>query len=389
MKQRYRIRLGGLIYIAIAVFIGMAALNTQTNLLFWVFGIMLGGLIVSGLLSGAMLRGVQVERSLPDHGTVDEPLAISYELRNRRWWLPVFGLTIEERRWSPRDALAGPPLAWLLHVGPRRQVRAAAVAWPSRRGTLRLDRIAVTTSFPFGIIRKSSIVSQPAETPIYPRIHRLRGDLFHAMGVGESALRRRGDRAGGDEEFYGVREYRYGDSIRRIDWKRSAHVGELVSREMTQPTPFRLMVLLDLRPRPQRSAEEVEQAISLAASLVCAVVSEGTEVGLAVEGAGAPFLPPRRSRWHRTQLLHALAAIDLNAEQAVRHSPLRISGQWIVVHAGLADLSIGPGGAVHLTARELPRYLAPEEQGAESGPAGAVLHEGLSSRRMREAPAWT
>src|SRR5207244_4101326 len=50
---------------------------------------------------------------------------------------------------------------------------------------------------------------------------------------------------GGDDEFYGVKEFREGENPRSIYWRRSARTGVLVSKEMTQVSPPKLLLLVD------------------------------------------------------------------------------------------------------------------------------------------------
>ena len=45
--------------------IGIAAVNTGNNLLYFVLAMMLGAIVVSGILSERNLRGLWVERSVP------------------------------------------------------------------------------------------------------------------------------------------------------------------------------------------------------------------------------------------------------------------------------------------------------------------------------------
>ena len=52
-------------------------------------------------------------------------------------------------------------------------------------------------------------------------------------------------RRGGQDEFYGVKEYRRGENPRWIYWKRSARTGTLVTREMTLVTPPRILLLVE------------------------------------------------------------------------------------------------------------------------------------------------
>jgi len=48
--------LTGLVYCSMMMFMGLAAVNTQANLLFGVFGLMIGVLLIAGVISRAVLR---------------------------------------------------------------------------------------------------------------------------------------------------------------------------------------------------------------------------------------------------------------------------------------------------------------------------------------------
>ena len=197
------------------------------------------------------------------------------------------------------------------------------------------DQIVVSTTFPFNVIRKAVIFIQPQQALIYPHLYRINRRLLNRLSNVEVAGRHQTDRRGGYEEFYGLREYRPGDSLKMIDWRRSAKAGEMVAREMTKPAPPRMMVLLDLsEPEPDHEAaaglirksrrkrnspaEESrltahqlreEQSISLAASLICDGYLHGYQVGLAVKGPPCPIYPPHHSLPHRARLFETLARL--------------------------------------------------------------------------------
>src|SRR6476620_5298340 len=79
--------LTGLVYCSMMLFMGLAAMNSQANLLFGVFGLMIGILLVSGIVSRFVLRGLEVGRGLPEHGVVGQTLTVTYEFSNRkRFW---------------------------------------------------------------------------------------------------------------------------------------------------------------------------------------------------------------------------------------------------------------------------------------------------------------
>src|SRR4051795_2066177 len=88
--------LTGLVYCSMMMFMGLAAVNSQANLLFGVFGLMIGVLIVSFSIGRLVLQGVQVARSLPDHGAVGRPLTITYEITNSKRFWPSLSVTLTE-----------------------------------------------------------------------------------------------------------------------------------------------------------------------------------------------------------------------------------------------------------------------------------------------------
>src|SRR3954454_10773470 len=72
----------GLVYCSMMMFMGLAAINSQANLLFGVFGLMIGILLVSGVISRLVLKKLELTRVLPEHGVVGQPMTVSYEFSN-------------------------------------------------------------------------------------------------------------------------------------------------------------------------------------------------------------------------------------------------------------------------------------------------------------------
>jgi len=354
-------------YVLVSFFIGVAAFNSQTNLLFWIFGLMMGGLLVSGVVSGGAMMGLSVQRILPDHAAVDEPLVIRYELTNRKLLLPCFGLIVSELDGNQKHALRGRPQGFVLHVGPRARVQGEAMGFARRRGPVQFDRIEVATTFPFGILRKSIIISQPGRVVVCPKLMRLSRRKLAGICSRDVAGSQASGESGGSEEFYGLREYRPGDSIKLIDWKHSARANDLVRRELTRLTPPKLSVLLDLRNPEEPSTAAVELAISFAASLICDAHLAGFEVGLEVAGVECPSFGVHPSRMHRTRLLHALGELDLGRRCSI-WSPTTLHARdvaWVVVHPGAVDPSFGPARARHVGAADVEQWRADAAPSAE------------------------
>ena len=105
------ISMAGVIYCALLMFMFLAAMNTQANLLFGVFGLMIGILAISGVFSRIVLRKLAVRRNLPKHGVVGEPMTVYYEITNGKRLLaqPVGGAGGIGRSRQVHPAAAGLP----------------------------------------------------------------------------------------------------------------------------------------------------------------------------------------------------------------------------------------------------------------------------------------
>lgn len=353
-----------LFYVALAITILIAAMSSQRNLLFWVFGVLTAGLVLSVVLAFWSMRGLEIRRLDPQHGAVGEPLNVRYVVRNRKWILPVFNLHLEDQPVDTRQGwqrLMKPARAWIMHVGPGDSVHGDAVFWPRRRGEAQFLQLRAWTTFPFGLVRRRIKVVQDQHTLIFPRLYELRRGVLDAVTPIGILGTRISQHAGAGDDYYGLREYRPGDSLRHIAWKRSAQLGQIVCIERTNPSPPKIRVTLDLRtpteqlrigPDERLTRRQLEeQAISLAASLVHAAHESGYEVGLSLPGTGMTSIAIRRSRWHVNKIMAALASIDLDARRVIDAMPNLLDAE----RAGL--VVIHPDRVTPLTSREDVLYL--------------------------------
>jgi uncharacterized protein (DUF58 family) len=381
IRRRYHVGLPFLLYAALTLLVAMAAANGGSNLLVWIFGLLTAALLLSGFVSGGMIMNLRARRLHPGHGLVGEPLVMQYAVTNRSRLLPAFNIHLEERpvegRGDWRRLMSHAP-AWVMHVGPRQTVHGEVMFWPHRRGEARFGELRLRTSFPFGLIMKSATRLQEQRVLIHPRIFALKpgvlGSIAPPAGMGTEMT----PHAGSGSDYYGLREFRPGDSMRNISWKRTANRDSLVSIERTRPAPPRLRIVLNLT-QPTGSippaddgteARDLEErAISLAASIVHAADLGGYETGLTILGSGQPPVPVKRSHWHRNRLMALLAAIDLDAP---RQAPLveRHAGAdraaVVAIHPDRVDVAVAGTDAWHFTAHQVEHLTAPEPP-----PAGA------------------
>jgi len=305
----------GLVYCTMMIFMGAAAVNSQANLLFGVFGLMIGILIITTAINWVMPRRLLIARNLPENGVVGEPLAFSYEVRNQKEFWPSLSVTISEL--DSLDAFVRQPHAYLLHVAPKQTATIPAELIPKRRGLHQLDRFQTSTSFPFGFIKRAVERSQTDTLLVYPPIGIVSGKLLTLFQSAERSGSSMRPRRGGMDEFYGLKEYRTGENPRYIYWRRSAHTGTLISKEMTHVSPPRLLLLVDTcvgsAPDSQRRAN-VERVIAMTASIIDKSLAMGLSLGMIARSSGWVHVPVNRGKRHRRELLHILARLPLNTQ---------------------------------------------------------------------------
>ena len=164
------------------------------------------------------------------------------------------------RRWA-RFLIA--PLA------PGESARAAYRLPTDRRGIFDLGPMELTIEDPFGLAARSCESAPATRLTVYPRVDAVpplpmtRGNDPHAGADHPTAL------AAAGEDFYALREYQTGDDLRRVHWKATARLDELMIRQEEMPWQGRATVLVDLR-RQVHSHESLELALSAAASVVSA-----------------------------------------------------------------------------------------------------------------------
>ena len=79
-RHGFAFTLSGAAYIVVCLMVGLAAANNQINLLFLIFGILMGGMVVGGVVSTLTLGGLRAVRKLPESAMVGQAILMAYEL---------------------------------------------------------------------------------------------------------------------------------------------------------------------------------------------------------------------------------------------------------------------------------------------------------------------
>ena len=312
LKPGVDISFAALAYGIIMLIIGLAAVNTQTNLLFGVLGLMAGVLVIAGVLSLVMVRRIGIRRQMPEFLAVGRADTLTYRLSNSKRFWPSFSVSLGEL--DGCAAFEHQPYAYMLHASPGATVDVRTRILPHRRGVYELNRYQVSTSFPLGFIKLAAVAEQKDTIVVFPALGKVHPRVLMMCQSAENIGSPMRPQHGGQDEFYGVKEYRLGENPRWICWKRSARTGELVVREMTRVSPPRLMLLVDTASDGASHTDlpSIERSIAMAASLASHALEQGYPVGLCAWNDGWLQLAPRRGKRQRLDLLTALARLPRN-----------------------------------------------------------------------------
>jgi uncharacterized protein (DUF58 family) len=313
----YEVTRAGVAYLALALVLGLAGLNTGNNLLYVVVSAMLAAFVVSGIASALVLRKLELEFNLPGYAFAGKPLLARAILRNPRQWLPSFSITLvpPKRRkpgvhWQP-SVFAFPPhrspeRQWLRlpdlilkrsDEKPRPPIMEGSIYFPyipaghslsatmdlrfPRRGVYQQAGFGLATRFPFSFLTKTRRLPLAKQLMVFPSVEPT-DELFEVLplitGEFESFVRGRGF------DLYRIRNYGPEDSARHVDWKASAKAGSLLVREFTREDERKLRIVFD-NPAPDVVTDVAyERAVSLAASLAWHFAATQAQLSFAAPG---------------------------------------------------------------------------------------------------------
>lgn len=299
--------------IGIALLLGAAAVNTGNNLLYLMLSLVISVISVSGLLSEANLRDLEVRRRYPREVVRGEATPLRIEVWNDKKRASLH-IEVGEVLDAAEDAEV--KSGYLLHLAAGETGQAFGALRALRRGPIATSGLQIATGYPFGFAKKARLFDDPAEFLALPEVAPLPLPWRGAIDHGASEMSRR---VGVGDSFAGLRDARVGDPMRDIHWKVSARRGRLIAREW-QAQANRVAIVRFLHVAPTRSTagapcapESLDAGCAAVAGLCDALLRAGFAVGLqTLDGAVAPAADPGdsgeillRLRRHLAQLLPA------------------------------------------------------------------------------------
>ena len=336
--SRRRFTRAGLCAVVALLATGAVGADVENTVSFQSFALLLAMLLLAVGFSFRFRGKFSAHRLLPRIGTAGLPLPYRVRIKNLSPNVQA-GLTLLENLADPRPSFAdwlGFQLAEGKRVRPFRfsqtrsrnpfrranlseaeippllpngEVEALMQIFPLRRGILHFAGVTVARPDAFNLFRSFIKVSAPQNVLILPRRYALpplalpgaarfqQGGVALATNVGSS------------EEFVALRDYRHGDPLRHIHWRSWAKTGKPIVKEYEDEFFVRHALVLDTFDQEPNS-EVLEEAVSVAASFACTILTQESLLDLLFVGNQSYCFTAGRGLAHADQMRESLASVN-------------------------------------------------------------------------------
>jgi uncharacterized protein (DUF58 family) len=198
---------------------------------------------------------------------------------------------------------------------------------PLRRGVLQFGGVTLARPDPFGLFRGFVRVPLVQTTLVLPKRYPLPAIAMPgAMKYQEGGVAMASN-IGRSDEFVSLREYRRGDPYRHIHWRSWAKIGKPIVKEFEDEFFVRHALVLDTFIDDPRS-EAFEEAVSVAASFACTLITQESLLDLLFVGPQAYCFTAGRGLAHADRMLEILASV-----RVCPHEPFEKLEHLVVQHA--------------------------------------------------------
>ena len=289
------------------------AFFSGSDSLFYLAYVLAGLVILSRLWVPRALRDVHSVRRFCPRAFHGEEVAVELEVANRGRW-PILWLALHE---SLPVSLHVPNFerrVVSLAAGERVSIRYALQC--ARRGYYRLGPLQLRSGDFFQLAPEGESTGAEDVLVVYPKIMAL-PSLHLPSRIPLGSLPTRTQFFEDPSRFFGVRDYQAGDSLRRVNWRSSAHLSRLQVKRFQPAVALRTIIFLDLNADAYAVSSRAyaeELGCTIAASIAARLMELRQQVGLTllacdeVSGSTAvQQLPLGRGREHLMRLLEMLA----------------------------------------------------------------------------------
>lgn len=369
----------------IIIFNLLIALRTSLGFFYFFFFLLVANLIVSfaWLAIEFFLSELHFIRHLPVQIEEDDYLEVEVRLKNKSF-TPLFNFILTDELPCAEPFLKR-RLILVSSLASRSSLNLNYQCLCPRRGKYRVGPFSLYLFDPWGIFFIKKTYHIYSELYVYPRIFNIKrfppltkGNVPW-FGIDTSRV------SGDEHDFFGVREYKPGDPIKRIHWLSTARKSSLIVKEFQQRAFFSASIIFGLE--KDRNFGEGKQTVSeytikIAASIANYLSQSGTSLELIARAGEMIHLPSNKGPEHLDDIFRALATAQ-PAARAGLGAVLDQYADFIPANTTLISIMLDEDW------RYIPRLLAMEKRDISLIPvvliASSFFHHSAGERVIKNA----
>ncbi|MBN2025672.1 MAG: DUF58 domain-containing protein [Actinobacteria bacterium] len=329
-KRNSRWTVRAALALAVAVALGLLAYLTSNAL---VYLPALAALILTAmdyafcLLSTGDMDRIMVSREAPAYAEEDDLVEVKLEVYNPAGRINhltiVDNFAAESAPYRKRKIAVGS-----LAAEEKTTLSYGAVCY--RRGVFDIGPLEVRREFPLGLFKNRRIIDERCFIKIYPHLYPNRGFHLVAGGTRERVGLNTIDKSGLSNDFFGVREYRPGDSRRLIHWKSTARHQILMVKELEMPADLDLTAVIDLDSAAWSGDDKYntfEYAVKIVGAVSEEVLAKGYDLRIVALGNGPRQLEIKGGRREFPRVLDFLAGLKQTGSRHIFETLLTLPKQ--------------------------------------------------------------
>ena len=334
--------------IALTVFTFAAAWNRELNLLYIMFALLAAAVILSHILPRLSLRTIGASRKIQAIAFEGGEVAIEVTVQNRGW-MSRYMIEILDNIPAAEPQLQH-PMTFVASL-PGRSIRKFSYKLLCyKRGLYQVGPVTIQSGYPLGVsFPRKRMPADSSSVLVYPEVFEIialpvvSGVQMPRCGIEPVA------KADGSEDFFGTREYRHGDSLRRIHWPSTAKHSALIVKEFELRATTDVSLILDLSKEGcvgEGKETTLEYSVKIAASIARHLVERGHRVQLIGFGKRAVIVPMSGGESHLVEVMEMLARVDADGSASYARTISRAAGY---IRDGSTTILFVSGGGHEVT----------------------------------------
>jgi uncharacterized protein (DUF58 family) len=284
------------------------------------------GILQTPVLEKVHLSATRTLEQNQSNGIVSVDVNLTVENQS----LETVCLFIDEKVQAGMKIIDGELSRWVtLHSGEHAELK---YTFNAVRGNFSWKSIQTVISDPLGLIETEMLLPASAMIQIRPQIKKFKAIQFRPHSTLHSPGSIPARLGGSGTNFYGVREYQPGDSLRRLDWRLTArHPRKFFTKEFEQEEIAEIGLLLDSRQCTELKIDEeslFESCVGATASLAEMFLHQGHRVNLLVFGETMLNTFPGYGKTQLHRIMSCLSNARVEAESrsfaSLDFAPIRI-----------------------------------------------------------------